>query len=278
MTTHPHTFSVGDARISIIDLGDLQFDLESSLTAPSSERGPEHAELFAQPVRVPINCVYIQAAGTSILVDAGRNHMPPGSPYVIPGYQPPPELAEQLRSMNVAPASIEHVVITHMHYDHYNGALTHAGELLFPNAVHHIGRADWHRPAFRQAAAQPGTLEQQLTNVLDASDLLHLVEGEHEVAGGVTIVPTPGETLGHVAVRIDSGGETLYCVGDLYHHPVEVAHPGWMTEWAERDANLASKERITRSALAENARLIATHIAGVGRLQSTGSGVRWQPA
>lgn len=268
--------SVGDARVAIIDLGELQFDLDSALTAPPAERSPEHAKLFAQPVRVPINCIYIEIGDTSILVDAGRNDLPPGSPFAIPGYQPPPGLAAQLASIHIAPATIDHVVITHLHFDHYNGLLDDADGLLFPNAIHHISHHDWHRTAFQEAAARPDSLESKLANALDGSDHLHQVEGEYELTDGVTIIPTPGETEGHQAVRVESGGDVLYCVGDLYHHPLEVSHPGWMTHWADPESNHASKERISRASLAENALIIATHIAGAGRLKETDTGVRWQ--
>jgi hypothetical protein len=67
----------------------------------------------------------------------------------------------------------------------------------------------------------------------------------------------------------------MYCLGDLYHHVIEVDHPSWSVPWADRTAIAASRRALTDAALAENALLIATHIPGVGRLLPTASGVTW---
>ena len=82
--------------------------------------------------------------------------------------------------------------------------------------------------------------------------------------------------MGHQIVRIHSEDETLYCLGDLYHHPVEVEHPNWTTVWSE-DVNggLASREALTKAAVAEKALLIATHIGGIGLLKQSDTGVDW---
>jgi glyoxylase-like metal-dependent hydrolase (beta-lactamase superfamily II) len=102
------------------------------------------------------------------------------------------------------------------------------------------------------------------------------VEGNRNINEYIDIIPAPGETIGHQIVRIHSEGETLYCLGDLYHHPVEVEHPNWTTVWSEDvSGGLASREALTEAALAEEAILIATHIGGVGRLKPVDSGVTW---
>src|SRR5262249_20699372 len=66
-----------------------------------------------------------------------------------------------------------------------------------------------------------------------------------------------------------SEGRTLYCVGDLHHDPVEIAHPDWMVRWADPESNLASRRRFVEAAVAEEALLIATRILPLGRLERT---------
>jgi hypothetical protein len=46
----------------------------------------------------------------------------------------------------------------------------------------------------------------------------------------------------------------------------------------DREAMAISRDRIARAALAESARLVASHIAGVGRLRQAGTGVVWEEA
>jgi glyoxylase-like metal-dependent hydrolase (beta-lactamase superfamily II) len=278
MTTPPHTFQLGAARIALINLGELQLDLADALRVPTEQRSPEHRYLFAQPLHVPVQCIYIELPDLRVLVDAGRYEFPPDSPFAIPNYQPPPDLLEQLAAVDVEPERIDHVIITHMHFDHFNGLLTERNQtevLSFPQAEHHIGRADWERREWQNALRNSDSLESRLVTKLELRDLLTLVEGDAVLSDEVQILATSGETPGHQAVRIHSREQFLYCVGDLYHHPTEVAHPTWMVHWADAERNLASKQRIAHAALAEDALLIATHIPGVGRLRRVGAGVGW---
>ena len=77
-------------------------------------------------------------------------------------------------------------------------------------------------------------------------------------------------------VRVHSEGQTLYLLGDLIHHPVEIERPEVMVHWADVEATRSSRRRLIESALAEDARLVATHIVPVGRLERTPQGVVWK--
>jgi glyoxylase-like metal-dependent hydrolase (beta-lactamase superfamily II) len=148
-------------------------------------------------------------------------------------------------------------------------------EPAFPNARHYLGRADWEHPDTQAALADAGSLESRTLGVLRERGLLDLVEEDRDLGGGVRIIAAPGESPGHQIVRVESQGQVLYCLGDLYHHPVEVERPDWMATWADREATPASRRALTQAALAENALLLAAHISGVGRLQRTAAGVWW---
>jgi glyoxylase-like metal-dependent hydrolase (beta-lactamase superfamily II) len=113
---------------------------------------------------------------------------------------------------------------------------------------------------------------------LEKQGVLEFVETATELGPGVTIIPAPGESKGHQIVRIHSGGQTLYCIGDLYHHPVEAEHPDWMQAGIDVEANLQSRAAFVPRALDEDALLIATHIPGIGRLRRTASGGVWEAA
>ncbi len=105
--------------------------------------------------------------------------------------------------------------------------------------------------------------------------LLHLVAGDLDLGHGLRICHTPGETPGHQTLRLESAGQVLYCVGDLYHHIVEVEQPTWSVTWADAAANVLSRQQIAGAALAEKAKLIATHIRGLGQLQQVDNGICW---
>jgi hypothetical protein len=76
-------------------------------------------------------------------------------------------------------------------------------------------------------------------------------------------------------VRISSQDETAYCVGDLYHHKLEVDHPTWAVPWADPAVILSSRTALVDASLSEGALLVATHIDGIGRLERAKDGVTW---
>ena len=65
-----------------------------------------------------------------------------------------------------------------------------------------------------------------------------------------------------------SQGQTLYCLGDLFHHPVEVEQPAWTVKWADAYTDLARRQWLIQAALQENALLVAAHMP-VGRIEGT---------
>lgn len=274
MDQFPLRFKLGAATVTVIDLYSIPSKLDELIVRPA-EAAPLSAPIGNADL--PVQCILVQTPGSTILVDAGayeaaHDHSDRA------GYQPPPDLIARLAEAGVAPEDVDHVAITHLHGDHYNALATERDgrrQPTFPNATYHVGAPDWEAPALREALANPASLESLHLAVANAHGRLNPTAARADLGNGVTILASPGETPGHQTVRVESEGETLYCVGDLYHHPLEVEHPDWMAPWADRAANVASRRALADAALAENARVIATHIPGVGRLRRSGNGVTW---
>jgi glyoxylase-like metal-dependent hydrolase (beta-lactamase superfamily II) len=279
MYEYTSTISLGAAAVSVINVGDIRLKLAKTLNVPESEWRPRYGALFEQAFIFPSQCVHITLPGASVLVDAGDFTLsfPPDSPYFQPGYQPPPGVIAQLQEKGIHPGDITHLIITHAHFDHYSGVTTqHDGHYVpaFLNARCFLGKADWENSETQQALQDPDSEDSHTLGVLHRLGLLELVEGERELLPGVRIIAAPGESPGHQIVRVHSEGQTLYCLGDLYHHAVEVEQPAWMAQWANPDTTVASRHALAEAALAENALLVAAHMP-VGRLERTGSGVKW---
>jgi len=272
--------SVGEARVTVFDTGSLQADLVDWLRLLPPDWPPHYRDSFERPFAVPIQCVHIQLGASSILVDAPKYDQPPLR-LMVAGYQPPADLVSQLWSSGIPPGAVEHVVITHLHFDHYGAVAVQEGKRYAPafaNARYYVGRADWERPQTRRALRRRNSEDSRTLGVLETHKVVAPVDGPLPLTAAVTILPAPGETPGHLIVRVHSAGESLYCLGDLFHHPVEVERPEWGPRWADKPVLLASRRALIDAALAENARLIATHIPGTGRLAPAGDGVRWSDA
>ena len=106
------------------------------------------------------------------------------------------------------------------------------------------------------------------------------MDAEREVAPGVAMLPAPGESPGHCLVRVRSAGATFYFLGDLFHHPCEVAHLDWVSGGRDAAAMRASREALIAAALPADALLMTTHMPfpAFGRLRETPDGVRWEEA
>ncbi len=94
------------------------------------------------------------------------------------------------------------------------------------------------------------------------------------------MIPAPGETPGHCMVRVRSGGETFYYVGDLFHHPCEVSHPDWIPPRRDLAATRASRSRLFAEAVPGRATVVFSHgrFPAWGRIIPAGGGFRWERA
>lgn len=275
------TVRVGDARVTLINAGDMRLILARELDVPETLWRPQYADLFERPDVCPSLSVYIEHQGVRVLVDANdyRATMEPDSQYALPDYAPPPAIPGQLASLGVQPEDITHMVITHAHWDHFAGTTSPADggyAPTYPRARYFLGATDWTDAEMQTALQDSTSLEARTLGVLHERGALQLVEGPIQLAEGIDILPTPGETPGHQVVRVQSAGETCYIVGDAFHHAIEVEHPDWMVGWADAEVMLATRRWLLQDALAEHALLTAAHIANFGRItRSDDGGLRW---
>jgi glyoxylase-like metal-dependent hydrolase (beta-lactamase superfamily II) len=119
--------------------------------------------------------------------------------------------------------------------------------------------------------------EDSVRPILDAG-IADLVEMDHRITPEVRLEPTPGHTPGHVSVRITSRGEEAVITGDLMHHPVQCAEPGWASRF-DVDADAARRTR--RQFLEKHADrpvlVLGTHFATptAGRIVRDGAAYRF---
>ncbi|MFI0466045.1 MBL fold metallo-hydrolase [Saccharopolyspora sp. 5N102] len=138
---------------------------------------------------------------------------------------------ERLAGAGFAPDSVDLVVLTHLHTDHVGwNTRDEQGEWVptFPRARYVVSRAEREFWAGYDMDEPRRQMFSDSVHPVEDAGLLDLVdvpaEGT-EVAPGLRLLPTPGHTPGHVAVRLSSGGETALITGDCVHHPVQLAEP-----------------------------------------------------
>jgi len=106
------------------------------------------------------------------------------------------------------------------------------------------------------------------------------VTGETEVVPGVTAIPAPGHTPGHMAVLISSEGHQLLNLGDAAAHPLHLERPEWENGFdLAPDVALATRRRLLERAEAEGIHVMAFHFPfpSVGRVSARNGGWQWTP-
>lgn len=271
--------SVGYATVHLINIGDLGFRLKDVNNVPENQWRPKYADVFENVHRYPSQCVFISLPGKNLLVDAGNYSLfaTPDSEYTIPGYQSPPDLIEQLSEVGVAREDLDCVIITHAHFDHYAGVTIKSGSTYMPaftNAKYFLGSQDFEDPEIQKSMLDPNSKESRTLGVLRKAGVLELVEQNKKILDEVEIIGSPGETAGHKIVKLHSKGQTLYCLGDLFHHSCEVENPTWMASWGDQKTNVESRQRLLDIASKENALLAPSHMP-LGRVEKTSASFKY---
>jgi glyoxylase-like metal-dependent hydrolase (beta-lactamase superfamily II) len=149
-----------------------------------------------------LNLLLIEAGGKRVVVETGTGvHMSAKDRDIkgVEGGDP----AEALRALGEDPASIDYVVISHLHYDHAGGMVGTDGRPAFPTARYVVQR-DEAEAAHGDELRVQGQMEvEQLDRVRSAGQLAE-VNGEVELVDGVSVLRTGGHTRGSQAVLIGS--------------------------------------------------------------------------
>ena len=206
---------------------------------------------------LPINCVLVRDADTTVLIDTGLGPKPRT---LIP--EPVALLLHELARRGVAPGDVDIVVHTHLHVDHvgWDGS--------FPNARYIVHEDDWAFFMNDESLAQRPHLREKVLPLAN----VERVSGGTEVLPGVRLLPTPGHTPGHMSVRAGAA----FVLGDVVVHELQVADPDVVyVSDHDPDRAAATRRRFLGELADEGAEVIVSHFHGAGRFERSGKGFRW---
>lgn len=167
--------------------------------------------------KLNLNLLLIMLPGRNILVDTGLGNRL--SEKQIEIYEPSDFLLPlSLSEIGLTDTDITDVIMTHLHFDHAGGIVTGFGDkdgLTFPNARYWIQKSEWEmakNPDDLNKAAY--SFEHQL-GLLESEGHIELVDGECEMANGVSLIKVGGHTVGSQIVQIDLPEGFYIYAGDI---------------------------------------------------------------
>ncbi|HKW89824.1 MAG TPA: MBL fold metallo-hydrolase [Candidatus Acidoferrales bacterium] len=209
---------LGDLEFTVVTDGTLRLDggaMFGVVPKPMWEKKARADE--RNRILLAMNCLLIRAAGKTILVETGAGDKWDAKRRDIYAIDGGPRLPEQLAAHGVKPEQVDFVINTHLHFDHC-GWNTRIGDakprLTFPNARYVVQKKDFEHaknPTERDRASY--ILENYVP--IEAAGQWWLLEGEREIAPGVTVFPAPGHTPAMQCVRLEGGGKTAIFLADL---------------------------------------------------------------
>lgn len=261
-----HRWRVGDAEI--VRFEDTSFALATSYAVPAW-MVPEFAPTDAE-IGIAFSAIGIVVDGLRIIVDPwladdGPRDRPDAADHVD-------ALLEQLAAAGFASGSVDLVINSHVDGIGWNTRPDASGDWTptFPKARYLFPHAEL--DAIDAAGERYGG--EHLAVLREAGLVDPVMTSPHEVSPAVQLVDAPGHNAGHVAVRVESGGDLAIIPGHVILSPIQVDDPGYDAG----DVDLADATATRRELLSELADrhglLVTTLVGGPGggRVERTGQG------
>jgi glyoxylase-like metal-dependent hydrolase (beta-lactamase superfamily II) len=209
-----------------------------------------------------LRSLIIETGGHIILVDTGwgdkqddkffRHVYLHGGEGLFPG----------LAAKGYRPEDITDVFLTHLHADHCGGAIVRKGintyEPAFPNAMHHVSRAQWEW-ALKNNLREEDAYPEENILPLGESGKLNLVDEEKELFPGFSVIICNGHTPGLMLPVLGYRGRTLVYTGDLIPTVAHIPLIWNMSYDIESLKTIEEKERLLLAAVKNNYILVFQH-------------------
>lgn len=265
-----HSIDVGAFTVTAINDG--QFTASTELL-----QGPTTAESEALlregfrpvPPRILVSCFMVERDGHRAVVDFGGGGVFGDALGRAPA---------RLKAMEVAPDSVQTVLLTHGHGDHVGGLVDAQGGSVFPNAELVVNEAE---AAFWTDGPQTDNGAPARRALQAYGNRVRKVRDGETVLPGIKLHALPGHTPGHSGYMIESDGHALLIWGDTVNLPgILLARPdARLTFDTDVEQGRQTRQRTLDMAATDRLLIAGNHLDFplFGHLERRGSGYGFIP-
>lgn len=243
-----------------------KFDQEA-FDAQKSWMVPEHVQEGSDRLIGSVHTWVVKTGRHTILIDTCLgNHKDRHNPGWNKLNTP---FLERLEACGCHPDSVDFVMCTHLHVDHvgWNTKLENGRWVpTFKNARYLFAKreyAHWeteHRT--KGLETNGGSFDDSVLPVVEAGKAV-MIESDHQPDPLLTIRDYPGHTPGSIAINLKDQGRQACFSGDIMHHPIQVYHPDWSSQFCwDQAMSAVSRRKLLEDCVESNALLCPAHFPG----------------
>jgi glyoxylase-like metal-dependent hydrolase (beta-lactamase superfamily II) len=227
-----------------------------------------------------VQALVLEAGRRTIVVDpCVGNHRDRSSPFWNQQDWP---FMERFLAAGFDPADVDLVVHTHLHVDHVGwGTQLVDGHWVptFPNARYLYVDTELAELRASDDPDAQAIYADSIAPIVDAG-LADTITADSDLGDGLRLASTPGHTVGHVVLWIESGSERALVTGDVVHHPLQLAEPtARFVSDADPDLAESTRHDLFRQVADSDVLTFGSHFATLpaGHVVTTGPSWRFDP-
>ena len=204
-------------------------------------------------IALATNCLLVRGDGFTAVIESGLGEKWDEKSRAMYAISNATTLLDSLARLGVEPEDVDALILSHLHFDHAGGATRLEGGRAvptFPNATLYVQETELaharapnerdrasYRPEDWEPYAEAGRIQ--------------TIAGDQEIRPGITVVPVRGHNAGMQAIRVDSGGRTVFYFADALPTSAHVPIP-WIMSYDLYPVDLIeNKKRLLEEAVRE---------------------------
>lgn len=214
-------------------------------------------------IRLGLNSILVRTGRENVVIETGIGENFDRKFADIYAVDHSVNLLGELARHGLAPADVDIVINSHLHFDHCGWNTRRDGDrtiATFPRARYYVQRGEWEH-ASNPNERDRASYVREFFRATEPQTVL--LDGDGPVAPGLRVQVMPGHTRDMQVVWIESGGERACFVADLVPTAAHLAYPWIMAFDLYPLETLASKRRLLPELVRDRVVVVFGHDAAM---------------